>query len=292
MARAVEQRLGRPVLVSPSQADLSIEGRAEATGDPTRLRAVLVMRDATGTVLGTREFEEAATDCVALRDAVALAVALMIDPDAVLHPAVRPPPPVAVPPPCPVEATPRAAGPVVSAPSQTWRVWPSAGAAVGYGFLPAPSVGLQAGVTVLPPKFWPIEMVTVAWGPQILGAEGGTSTRFTYISGALAVCPLYVEGGRGLSFRACAGPAGGVLTSAGSGFVASRTDSKPTVHAAADAHVVLPLASRVAIDLGGSLDVSLLWNEYVYEDASGKQSLFDSSRIAATGVAGLAVTLP
>jgi hypothetical protein len=43
LAKPVEQRLGRAALVSPAQADLSIEGRAEREGD--HFRAVLVLAE-------------------------------------------------------------------------------------------------------------------------------------------------------------------------------------------------------------------------------------------------------
>ena len=84
VARAVEQRLGRPALVSPAAAAFSIEGRAERSG--AGLRAVLVLRDRTGATLGKRDLESALADCSELREKVALAVALMVDPDAVLLP--------------------------------------------------------------------------------------------------------------------------------------------------------------------------------------------------------------
>ena len=85
--------------MSPAHADLSIEGRAERVG--TGLRAVLVLRDGSGAQLGVRELESDATDCTELRENAALAIALMIDPDAVLRPPPAPSTPATVTPPAP-----------------------------------------------------------------------------------------------------------------------------------------------------------------------------------------------
>ena len=43
VAQEVERRLGRHALVSPAQADLSVEGYAERRGNPPRFHAVIVV---------------------------------------------------------------------------------------------------------------------------------------------------------------------------------------------------------------------------------------------------------
>ena len=64
LARAVEGRLGRKVFVSPAEADVSVEGRAEKKGQG--FSATIVLRDAEGKVLGTRSLEKAGASCDAL----------------------------------------------------------------------------------------------------------------------------------------------------------------------------------------------------------------------------------
>jgi hypothetical protein len=86
MTTAVEQRLGRHALVPADQSDVSIDARAERSGHPPVWRAVIVLRDRDGILLGTRELVSTSSDCAELRSSVALAVALMIDPDAALRP--------------------------------------------------------------------------------------------------------------------------------------------------------------------------------------------------------------
>ncbi|HSO37851.1 MAG TPA: hypothetical protein VLT33_35230, partial [Labilithrix sp.] len=80
----IEKHLGRSVLVSPSVADVSIEGRPEALGSGAARRYRVVVggtrRDAT--LIGTREMISQGSDCRALDDGLVLVIALMIDPDA------------------------------------------------------------------------------------------------------------------------------------------------------------------------------------------------------------------
>src|SRR5450432_558737 len=55
IAKAVEDRLGRHAIVSPAEADLSIEARADRSGHPLLWHAVVVLRRADGEILGIRE---------------------------------------------------------------------------------------------------------------------------------------------------------------------------------------------------------------------------------------------
>src|SRR5689334_12323457 len=54
LAQAVETRLKRKVFVSASGADVSVEGHIARESSPPRWRAVFTVRDAEGTLLGTR----------------------------------------------------------------------------------------------------------------------------------------------------------------------------------------------------------------------------------------------
>jgi len=98
LAARVSERLGRnPFSETGSQ---SIEGSVAVREG--RLQAELRVRDAGGVARGSRELGSAGSDCVELADAVVLAVALTIDPNAALGgpPAAKPSAPV------PVEAPP------------------------------------------------------------------------------------------------------------------------------------------------------------------------------------------
>lgn len=293
VAKAVERRLGRAALVSPAQADLSIEGRAERVG--SRLRAVLVLRDGTGVQLGSREIESEAVDCSELRENVALAVALMIDPDAVLHPLpplARPSPSARPPaPPPPTIVVQSSEAPVAPSPPAAWQVEPAASIAIGYGFLPSVSVGALVSTTIVPPRIWPVEVYGGVWAAQRVSAQAPASAELTSTFVGLGVCPLSARG-TDIVFLVCAAGQVGVVGSAPTGFVTAHGGSLPTVHLVADAHLSLSVVRSVVVRAGGSLAAALLRSEFVFDDAAGAQALFDASVLAATADLGLAVTLP
>jgi hypothetical protein len=286
IARAVERHLGRAAFVSPAQADVSIEGHAEREGE--RFRAVLVLRDSAGAQLGTRQIESDVADCSELRENVALAVALMIDPDAVLHPAPQRPPSL---PPPPRVVIQRVEVPVDMVPPAPWQVEPGASAVIGGGFMPSASVGVLLGATILPPRFWPLEVYGGVWEAQSVAAHPSGSARFTAAFGGLGLCPLRVRSAD-LAFQLCGAGQVGVVSSEPAGFVTSQSGSLPTVHLVADAHVSLDVARGVLVRAGGSLGVALLRSEFAFDNSAGTQTLFDPPTLAATADLGVAVTLP
>src|SRR4051812_19408973 len=70
----VEARLGRSVFVSPSVADVSIEGHVELLASPRRFRVVIGGTRHDGTRIGTRELESNRADCHVLDDDIVLVV--------------------------------------------------------------------------------------------------------------------------------------------------------------------------------------------------------------------------
>jgi hypothetical protein len=57
LARAVEERLGRPVFVSASSAQLTIDGRIERRASSQGWRAVVTLRSAKGEDLGVLDYD-------------------------------------------------------------------------------------------------------------------------------------------------------------------------------------------------------------------------------------------
>lgn len=80
LGERIERHLGRSVLVSPSVADISIEGRVARQSKQFKATIGGAKRD--GTPMGTRELVSTTGSCRELDDALVLAIALMIDPDA------------------------------------------------------------------------------------------------------------------------------------------------------------------------------------------------------------------
>ncbi len=282
IARAVEERLGRHVLVSPAQADFSIEGRAERSGHPPLWRAVVVLRGQDGAVHGSRELGSAANDCSELRASVALAAALMIDPQG----PAPPPPPIVI---QRVE-TPAAA---VTEPAPPWRAEPSASFALGFGVLPSMAAGVRVGLALTPSRLWTFEAFGGAWGAQTLQPEQGAQVRFSLPYAGLAVCPLSF-GVRGHpTFSVCAGTEVGFLGTTSQGFSETHSSLDPTWRFVAPARLSFPIAGGLALRLGAELGVALLRDHFVYEDA-GKATrvVSDPPLVAAQCDLGLSLSLP
>jgi hypothetical protein len=264
IARAVEEQLGRHAIVSPSQADLSIEARADRSERPPLWHAVVVLRDADGKVLGTRELASTADDCSELRSSVALAAALMIDPDALSHP-VPPalpalpaePPPAEPPPPAAPAPTvlpePRVVIERVEVPVPAvrepagWRVEPSAAFALGFGILPSVATGVRVGVAVRPSRVLAIEAFGSAWSDQTIQVAPGTAVQFSLFDVGVAACPLRLCAVGRASFTACGGMELALLEDDSQGFAAPRSSLDPAVRGVGLARILLPVSHAVAL---------------------------------------------
>jgi len=305
IAKAVEDRLGRHAIVSPAEADLSIEARADRSGHPLLWHAVVVLRRADGEILGIRELGSAADDCSELRSAVALATALMIDPDAALaaRDSAAPESPLAPPPPAPPAAPPatqiiyqrvEVPVPVVTpSPPGGWLVEPSAAFALGFGLLPSIAAGVRVGVSVAPPRVWAFEASGGAWGNQTAPAAQGALVRFSMADAGLAVCPLRLgERGRP-SLSACAGAEVAFLQSESQGFVAPRSSLDPALNLVALGHLSLPVAAGISVRAGGGIGLAVLRDRFVYEDAmKATQIVSAAPLVTAECDMGLSVSLP
>ena len=80
LAQAVDERLGRRVVVSASDAELSVEASVVAVAEPPGWRATVVLRDVAGRSLGSREIGSDGPSCEALRAPLAVVIAVLVDP--------------------------------------------------------------------------------------------------------------------------------------------------------------------------------------------------------------------
>jgi hypothetical protein len=341
IARAVEERLGRHAIVSPSQADLSIEALVEhltegsndgapappVAGGPAptpgpRWRAIVTIRDAEGRELGFREFKSTARDCAELRDSLAIAISLMIDPDAVVQapPPVpsrpAPPPAAASAPPAPPSPSaaattppPRAPAPVIIvkrvevperpvAPARPWHVEASAAVDVAYGVLPSAAVGLRVGVALMPPSFGALDVFGGFWGAQSIVAGGGmgqgeASLQIAPAFVGAALCPLEIDGASRVGFRLCAGGAVEVAQGTTHGFQVPHADTQVAGEVFASAAVCIPIVGPVGVRVGGQIGPVIGRQRYVFTDAGGATLLlFLAPALHASGDAGLVLRLP
>lgn len=189
LARGVERRLGRPVFVPPSSAELGIEGHVAVAPPPAAYRAVLHLRDEAGALLGTRELEGNDPGCGDLASSVELAVALMVDPDAAASwVAPAPPPaiaaPIAAPGPAPVDA-PGEDAPAAPGPARPpWTFLVAAGPTVAAGVVPGVAPGAHLRARLDPEGFPAVGLSTV-----IIPPSETHDVRFLAGFGGVAVCP-------------------------------------------------------------------------------------------------------
>jgi hypothetical protein len=97
MARTIERRLHREVFVPATRAELAVEALVEP-GQGSGFHVLITTSGADGAVLGQRELSTQESSCAPIAESAALAIALMIDPEATLGPEKPPEPPPAPPP--------------------------------------------------------------------------------------------------------------------------------------------------------------------------------------------------
>jgi hypothetical protein len=176
----VKARLGWDPFVLP--AELEIEGVVTRT--PSGFRAHLAFRGSEGQQEGTRELESREEDCRSLGQAVAVMIAVAIDPDAS---AAAPPLPVETPPSPSAESPPAPPSPPARRPAASARTRARIvlGGGVVDGLVPGPSAtsSLRAGV-VLADRF-ELDVGASYLPPARDGAFG-----FGLVEGAARACLL------------------------------------------------------------------------------------------------------
>jgi|GEM_PF-6359220 len=159
----VERRLGRPVF--SATADRSFE--VEVTRFGKTYRSDVYVRDVAGHIIGHRSLQSDEPGCSALVNATALAIALVIDPEAAAHepppstgvaafepPVATPPPPTPpAPPPTPPPAPAAVEQPAPARPPPT-PLTASLRAHLTFGLAGATSPGFELSFSARPSKSW------------------------------------------------------------------------------------------------------------------------------------------
>ena len=309
LAERVEQRIGRRAFVSASQADLSLEAHVERVTKPSGFVATLVVSDRKGRVLGRRVLRVEGERCEDLDASLVLVIAIAIDPGATL-PAVLGPeqdlspeakamlaqlglpelseqqlrdelavsepdaerPVVAAKRPAPL-ARPSSDGAALASPGDhedRVRLRVGIGASGELGVLPDPGFGAALELTILAPRFWPIDIWIAALLDQRIELEAGQAAgRFRVWTAGLALCPLVA--GRTLELRACAGARGGALSGQGSGFAQTLARTGPLLEATLYPGVRLALAGSWSLCSQIALGIPVVRDTFQYQDRLGQR---------------------
>jgi hypothetical protein len=266
LSARVRARLGRDPF--SEQARLEIQGRVIRNGE--RLQVEIGVRDESGNTAGRRVIESASQDCGPLGDAIVLAVALAIDPDAKLD-AVTPseaafPSSVVstAPPPVPVQLAVSPARVEPSAPSVVARaaakhveLMAVARALVAFGALPAPAAGAEleasAGRGTLRGS------LALAYLPEKSSADPRIALGLTFATAGACYDPVL---GRVARFRLCGGVQVGAIHAVARQVYPGNPGDQLWLAAALAPHFVWTPLAPLTFDAGISAVVPLFRREF------------------------------
>lgn len=297
LARDVEARLRRSVFVSAAQADVSVEGHIEPKGSGKGWNATIALRDAKGTLLGTRELRrDDPSSCAELREPLALIVAVMIDPDAALggegqrhETAPREPVVIANPQHDAAEVLPPRPTP---APPQ-WKFDGGASLIAGLGLLPNAGLGVYGGGLLEPPHLIPLQGFGAVWLDNTASTEGPGRATFSLMFLGGGLCPLTWRTSR-VSAYGCANGHLGLIKSHGEGFdVPASDERKPYLAGALEGRVSIRLFGPIALRAAVSVAAPLLRDTFEYRRADGTSAkLFQMAPVVGTADFGFGVVIP
>ncbi len=294
LARAVEERLGRPLLVPLARAEWSLEGRVERRAGQW-IATLSASRDDGRS--GARSVSIDAPDCAALDPQLVAVVTLLLDPTWTGDAAPPTPPAPSPPSPPPVAAAPvreRAItnpAPPAPRPRRTW-VGLDVGFALGWLPAPAPSFRVEAGLA--------------PWGPSArivasLGAIGplrhsvgapGVDADFLSLHGELALC-LSRPAAQWASL--CPGVVVGALHGTAIGSARDLDAWSPALGVSLRTRFEFPLSEgwRVIASIGATLP--LLWPRFALASAAGEavaQEIGPEAPVALGAELGVGYALP
>lgn len=288
----IERHLGRAVLVSPSVADISIEGRIAPSGRgaATRYKATVGGARKDGTAIGSRELTSSTADCRSLDDDLVLVVALMIDPNAFEPPRAEPTP---MAPPGPVVTREiiheRLVVREVESPAPTTSHWSIQGTLLGLVAaerLPGAAPGIGVAVRAGPSRRLGIELSLGLVPDATLDVEP-RSVAFTLFDGGVALCPAAGLGTR-IDAAFCAGMRGGVIRSRGRGFPTDSDVDRGLADVAAGPRVSVTLAGPLFAVASLTALVPLVRQETSVTRANGERVvLHERSLLGAEAGIGL-----
>jgi len=282
-----------------------------ATPDEKETAVAITVRIATppgGPVAGRLEIHEPdgarqeraveSATCEEVAKALALVVALYLDPDATTAP--EPPTPAPQPPsPTPASVSPppprrhEASAETRRAAALELGAGAGGGIAGGIGPAAAPLGRAFVEATIdgartdgaLPPWMRPSVRVSLDVGTST-GEVAAGSQRYLLLAGALRLCPVDLALGRGAHLGPCGALQAGVHRGTSGGVPNARAQDKPWVAPSATLHASLALAEAVTVELEGGVVVPSIRTRFFLAPST---TLWRTPAVAPTGSA--AVTL-
>lgn len=282
VARSIEQRLGRPALVLPSQAGLMVE--AYVDGAPNGGFRVVITLARGETNVGRRELESPEPTCQAVAEKAALVIALTIDPEASVEPMTMEPPPLPPPPAQPEPpAPPPPPAPLPPPPKPpeppTWQGDVELSGGVATGIVPELAPGLFARGRALPPELpFALELEGAYFPTKTLEYAPGKSADLTLFYAGAGVCSRPSRASR-LRASLCVGADVGAVAGQGFGFTYTPRFRSWTYTLTAKGRLGYALIPQLAIVLGPDLFVPLKRDSFEVQPVTGTEQLFRMSAL-------------
>jgi hypothetical protein len=277
----VVRRLRRSPFSEPSS--VFIEASISKTSEVWL--AEIEMRDALGNSLGSRRVESDSASCTSLASAAGLAIALMIDPDALLEPARAPAPPPAPPPPQPDRAPPPVARPEVKAER---RVAVAASVLGLSRALPKPALGARLATELRLVQRLDASL-SVAFLPERRELRQGEDVSFGLLWAGLGPCYRLVDS-VSVKLSGCATFLFGSLRTVVFDPARAQTSQLPWSAVAAGVRVGLSPLAPLQLEGGVDLMTPLFRRDYLVERGpSDYVAVFSDPALAGVGFVGLGV---
>lgn len=312
LAGRVAARLGRDPF--SDRAARSIEGLVVRKDE--RFSARIYVRDDRGALLGVREIEDASPTCSALDEAVTLAVALTIDPEAALQPptptpvepvspavpnappsAPSPSAPSAPPsapgaPPSIAPAAPSIAPAARPAPSRAApaRSAPAFGVAtvralLGFGLLPRSAAGVASSAEVGAGRLR--ATAGLVWFPEARTSDGGFG--FGLAAGALGGC-FDAHRAPAVRLGLCAGAMGGAIHAVTYEVAPTNPGDHPWAALSLAGRLEVQPVGPLTLHLGLEALAPLVRHRFLVIGRAG--TVFEPPPVGAIASAGVGVTFP
>jgi hypothetical protein len=277
----VVRRLRRSPFSEPSS--VFVEASISKSGE--LWQAEIEMRDAEGASLGSRRVESDSANCTSLASAAGLAIALMIDPDALLEPTPATPPPA--PPPAQPDPAP-GVPPVEPAAQRPRRLALVASLLLVSRALPRPALGgrLATELRLVGRLDASLALAVLAERRGILRGE---DVSFGLLWGGLGPCYRLIDSAT-VKLSGCATFLFGALRSVVFDPSRARTSQLPWAAAAAGVRVGVSPLGPLQLDGGVDLMTPLYRRDYLVERAPGDHvSVFSDPALAGAAFVGVGV---
>lgn len=278
LAKRIEARVGRRVLVSASEATMLVEAHVRAT-DAGGLEASIETARADGSALGTRKLSSPGLDCAELADKIALVIAVTIDPNAALD-SKSAPKPLPVKPAAPAQPAPvrpeirivvnreRIVVRDVPRPARPWRTAARVAATASVGLLPGVTPGVSAAVLAQAPGFVPLELSGHVWLEREVNVDSG-GAQFSLFAAGLAACPRVAL--RPVQLELCGGVTVGSMRARGFGFDDRAEQARAVALVTAGARLGASLTGPLSLFGGAQIHGAVVRPRFFYEDQNGSQ---------------------